>query len=386
MNALLSHPLDAVVIGAGQAGLAAAYALQQARLRFTVLEASAQVGGSWTHHYEQLRLFSPARFSSLPGLAFPGDPDAYPGRDDVSAYLRAYAEHFAFPLQTEMPVMRVCRNDAGFQVETAAGTSLTTRTVIAATGAFHRPFLPALPQQERFQGQILHSSTYRNVTPFQGQRVVVVGAGNSAVQIAVELAAVARVTLATRSPVRFAPQRLLGRDIHWWWWLTGFDRLSLDALPGRWLARAIANGGTQVLDTGRYQDALAADAPDQQPMFSRFTEQGVIWSDGRAEPLDAVIFATGYRPNLDYLADLGALTPDGQALHRQGLSTVVPGLSFVGLSNQRTYASASLRGVGPDAALVVAQLQRVLRQRAPEQAEERNSWRRCCAGLFGTSR
>jgi putative flavoprotein involved in K+ transport len=197
-----------------------------------------------------------------------------------------------------------------------------------------------------------------------GKRVIVVGAGNSAVQIAVELAKVARVTLATRQPVRFVPQRLLGCDIVCWLQWTG-----LDYLP--WLK----DQGVPVLDAGEYRKALTEKKPDQRPMFHAFTETGVLWSEGEQEAVDAVIFATGYRPHFPHLAGLGALQGNGQPLHRKGVSSAVPGLYFVGLSGQRSFRSATLRGVGPDAAYVVRALRRHLAEAHHFPAERRGL---CC--------
>jgi putative flavoprotein involved in K+ transport len=172
--------VDTLVIGAGQAGLAAGYQLQRAGRSFTILEAAAQPGGSWPHYYESLRLFSPARFSSLPGLPFPGNPDRYPARDEVIAYLRQYAEHFQLPIVTHARVAQIARDSEVFTVQTDDGRTFQARSLIAATGAFHRPYLPQLPGQDAFRGAVLHAFAYRDPVPFQGQHVVVVGAGNSA--------------------------------------------------------------------------------------------------------------------------------------------------------------------------------------------------------------
>jgi len=370
---------DTLVIGAGQAGLAAAYHLQRAGLRFTIVDGAQQPGGSWPHYYRSLRLFSPARFSSLPSLPFPGDGERYPSRDEVVAYLRSYAEHFAFPLALGSPVTTVTRDRDGFQVATASAHTYHARSLIAATGSFHRPYLPDVREQERFAGARVHSVTYQEPFAFAGQRVVVVGAGNSAVQIATELATVADVTLATRTPVQFVNQRPWGRDLHWWWWLLRLDTSAFESLPGTLFRRLIGNRGPVVLDTGLYCAALAANTPAQRPMFTHFTERGVVWADGTEEVVDAVIFATGYRPNLDYLAPLGALDADGRPRHHHGVSLTVPGLGFVGLSKQRTYASATVRGVGADAAVVVRALGRQLRQPA---AADTQRWRSiCCPSL-----
>ncbi len=352
--------VDTLVIGAGQAGLAAGYQLQRVGRSFTILDAAAQAGGSWPHHYNSLRLFSPARFSSLPGLPFPGDPEGYPARDEVIAYLRQYAEHFQLPIVGNVRVEQVVRHGELFTAQADDGRVFQARSLIAATGSFHRLYVPQIPGKDVFGGTILHSFAYRDPAPFQGQRVVVVGAGNSAVQIATELAQVARVTLATREPVRFVNQRPYGRDIHFWWWLTRFDTRPLDSAIGRWLNRLVDGKGPRVLDTGVYRAALASEKPNRRLMFAGFTNSGITWDDGNVEDVDTVIFATGYRPNLAYLAALGALDAKGQAPHQHGVSLTVPGLYFVGLSNQRTFASATLRGVGPDAAMVVRHLTRHL--------------------------
>ena len=353
---------DTIVVGAGQAGLAAGYYLQRVGLRFTLLEAGTAPVGSWPHYYESLKLFSPARYSALPGLPFPGHPDHYPARDEVIAYLEGYAAHFRLPVRTNAQVVTVHRTETGFRVLLVDGTTLETRTLIAATGSFHRPSLPLIPGQERFRGQRLHSSAYCNPDIYHGQRLVVVGGGNSAVQIAVELARVALVTLATRAVVTFTPQRILGRDIHFWTRLLGWERVPLGG-------RLRLQEFNPVLDTGIYRHALATGLLDRRPMFTGFSPEGVIWPDGERERVDTVIFATGYRPNLNYLAVLDAVDGAGRARHRAGVSLTTPGLAYVGLPAQRTFASATLRGVGADAAYVVAHLRRYLGSRSPSRVD-----------------
>lgn len=340
---------DCIVIGGGQAGLAASYHLQQEQLQFLLLEASIKPTGSWSHYYDSLTLFSPARYSSLPGFPFPGDPHRYPTRDEVVAYLLEYASRFRFPISTNTIVMDVRKEKGVFFISTASGETFQTKNVIAATGGFSRPFIPQLPGIEDFQGTTLHSKDYKNPLPFQKQRIVVVGAGNSAVQIAVELAAYADVTIATRSPILFKPQILLGKDIHFWVTVLGIDQSSF----GKWLLESKPEG---VLDTGKYQNAIKNQKPTQRAMFTHFTEEGVVWSDGTHEKVDTVIFATGYRPNVNYLSSLHALNEDGSLMHQNGVSTAVSGLYYVGLSWQRSLASATLRGVGRDARYVIKHL------------------------------
>lgn len=351
----MTTPFDTVVVGAGQAGLAAGYHLKRAGRSFILLEASAQVGGSWRHFYDSLRLFTPARYSSLPGAPFPGEPERFPTCSEVTEYLVSYARRFELPVVTETPVERVERTAMGFRLRTTSGGAYVARTIVAATGYFGGACMPQLPGQRGFGGLILHASEYRNPGRFRGQRVVVVGAGSSAVQIAVELARGARVTLASRRRVRFLPLRVLGRSAIFWTRVSGVEWLPLRERP-------------LVYDDGEHRAALAAGRPDRRPMFLRFTSEGIMWRDGRAEAVDTVLFATGYRQHLAYLADLGALDGHGQARQRWGVSTTTPGLYYLGLQAQRTLASPTLRGVGRDAAYVVRRIGRYLEERASAPA------------------
>jgi putative flavoprotein involved in K+ transport len=336
--------IDAVVIGGGQAGLAAAYALRNAGRTPVVLEAGAEPTGSWPSYYDSLALFSPARFSSLPGMAFPGDPDRYPHRDEVIDYLRRYAKNLDADIRTGHRVQAVRRDNEQFRVEVHGETMLTAPLVIAASGAFGHPHRPGLPGLDSFTGAVLHSADYREPRPFAGQRVVVVGAANTAVQVGVELAEHATVTLATRAPVKFAPQRPLGRDIHFWSTVSGFDHLPIGHL--------IRNPPHMpVIDHGRYRRAVQAGRPDQRRTFTAIDGTQLTWPDGTREHVDTIILATGYRPALSYL------DPAARS-HSRGLSTVHPGLGFVGMEWQRSFASATLRGVGRDARHVVRRLLR----------------------------
>ena len=350
--------IDVAVIGGGQSGLAIAHALLWRGLRPVVLEASGRAAGSWPRYYDSLTLFSPARYSSLPGMPFPGaDRDRYPHRDEVVAYLTAYADRSDAEIRTGCRVSAVRRTGAGFEVELEGGDRLSARAVVAASGTFGCPHRPALPGLEEFTGQVLHAADYRSPAPFTGRRVVVVGAGNSAVQIAVELAETARVTLATRGPVKFVAQRVLGRDLHFWLTRTGLDTAPL----GRFLSRPPAQ---PVLDDGRYRAALAAGQPELRPLFTGAGGTKLVWPDGQREEVDAIVLATGYRPDLPYLACLdGALDAEGDPRHREGLATNVPGLAFVGLEWQRSLSSNSLRGVGRDAERIAWRLAAPLARR-----------------------
>lgn len=344
--------VDIAIVGAGQAGLAAAHATRRAGLRPVVLEASDSAGGSWPHYYDSLRLFTPARFCALPGRPFPGDGDRYPVRDEVADYLSNYAKALDVDLRYGHRVTAATpEREGGFTVAADTGTELRAARVIAASGAFGRPHRPALPGLDGFTGRVLHSAEYRAPDDFAGQRIIVVGGKNSAVQIAVELARVATVTLASLRPLQWIKPVLLGRDIHWWFVRSGID-------SSRLAGRALRRIGEAVNDGGGYSAAFAEGLLDRRPMFARLDGDTAEWSDGAREHVDTVLLATGYRPELGYLHGTGALDLSGTPLHREGVSTAVPGLGYVGLEFQRAFRSATLRGVGPDAWHVVGRLLR----------------------------
>ena len=341
--------VEVIIIGAGQSGLAAVRALQDHGICPVVLEAGSEPVGSWPRYYDSLALFSPAGYSGMPGLGFPGDPGRYPHRDEVVSYLRRYAAGLGADIRTSTPVTAVeAHGQAGFLVHTGTGQTLRAAGVVAATGSFGNPFVPALPGQDRFTGRVQHVASYRNPDHYAGERVIVVGAGNSAIQVGYELAQVATVTLATRHPVTFHPQRHGGHDLHYWLKTTGFD-----LLPPEWLRHYL--GGRWVVDTGKYQHALQAGQLDRRPVFTAFDRDHIIWPDGTREKADTVLFATGYRPDLDYLSSLGTLE-NGMPRHVGGISTTHPGLAYVGLEFQRSFSSNTLRGVHRDAGHVAAPL------------------------------
>lgn len=340
-----------LIIGGGQAGLATAWYLAQRQIDFMILEASDRPGGAWRNYYDSLELFSPAGYSALPGLPFPGPQGHYPHRDEVVAYLDQYARKFQMPVRTGEKVLSVLHADGLFEVVTASGQSFRARTLVAASGAFGKPHIPSIEGQEQFRGRILHSSEYMNPGGFHDSRIIVVGGANSAVQIATELSGVARVELATLEPIRFFPQRILGLDFHFWVKWTGLEKT-------RWLN----DQSTPVLDSGKHRHTIKSGRVRCREMFNRITEKGVVWPDGTEEQVDVLLFATGFRPNVTYLRELGAIRADNPLLQLNGVSQDIPGLYFVGFPRQRNFASATLRGVGKDAAHIMPHVLAQLRK------------------------
>jgi cation diffusion facilitator CzcD-associated flavoprotein CzcO len=174
----------ALVIGAGPAGLATSAALARAGVSHRVIERGSAVGHTWENLYDSLTLHTAKRFSALPGLPFPTSTPTFPTRRDFLDYLARYADTFRVPLETRADVTAVARAADGWIVRTAAGAQMRARALVIATGIVANPYEPAIPDRDRFRGRVLHSASYRRPDAFVGQRVLVVGAGNSAGEIA----------------------------------------------------------------------------------------------------------------------------------------------------------------------------------------------------------
>lgn len=259
----MTSVLDVVVIGGGQSGLAATRALQARGINPVVLEAGPEPVGSWPRYYDSLTLFSPVRYSSMPGLNFPGHPDHYPHRDEVVGYLRRYAAGLNAHIRTGTPVTEVeAHGQDGFLVHTGAGEAVRARGVVAATGSFGHPYVPDLPGQGGFTGRMLHVVSYRNPHEHAGERVVVVGAGNSAIQVGYELSQVATVSLATCHPVIFVPQCRGGKAF-----TTGFRRPALTCSRRSGCAiTSVAARSMTPASTSTPWNRRARPAPDVHPV------------------------------------------------------------------------------------------------------------------------
>ncbi|MGC9671178.1 flavin-containing monooxygenase [Planosporangium sp. 12N6] len=339
--------LDVLVVGGGQAGLALGYHLRRAGRRFAIVDAHPRVGDAWRRRWDSLTLFTPRRYDALPGRPFPGDPDGHPGKDEVADYLEGYARHFDLPVHLNCRVTAVRpRTPAGFTVETSTGTFTATAVVVAA-GPFRTPRVPDFGGRLAPEVVQLHSSDYRRPGQLPGGEVLVVGAGNTGVQIAGELADHGRrVSLSAGTLGRAFPQRWLGRDIFWWFDRLGTMRLSGDSRIGRRLKEQNTIIGTdlgRLLErVRRVERAVGADGRD------------VVLADGSRHRPDAVVWATGFRPHYPWL-DVPVLDDRGAPVHREGL-TDWPGLYFLGLPWQRSRGSAVLGWVGRDAAVLADRL------------------------------
>ncbi|MCN9242551.1 ArsO family NAD(P)H-dependent flavin-containing monooxygenase [Streptomyces sp. RY43-2] len=350
----MTRAADVVVIGGGQAGLAAGYHLRRQNLDFVVLDAQSTPGGAWQHTWDSLHLFSPAAFSSLPGWIMPAQPrQEYPDARHLVEYLADYEQRYDLPVQRPVHARAVRRDSGRLLVETDAG-DWSARAVISATGTWWRPFLPAVPGREMFAGRQLHTTGYRRPSDFTGQRVVVVGGGNSGAQIAADLAlGGVDLTWVTQRPPRFLADDIDGRAL-------------FDAATAR--RRALDEGRTDTGGVASLGDIVAAppvrEARDSgllkaQPMFERLVADGIRWSDGTSAPADTVVWCTGFRPALSHLAPLGLRGTRGQIATDGTRAVGEPRLHLLGYGDWTGPASATLIGVGRparDAARAIAQL------------------------------
>ena len=335
---------EVAVIGGGQAGLAMGYFLAREGRHFTILEASDSIGSAWRSRWDSLVLFTQRRYDSLPDLPFPGDPDGYPGRDEVVDYLENYASTFELPVQLNSTVQSVAPADGGFGFILDVGArTLETDQVVVATGPFQVPNVPAFAAQLTSDVVQMHSTGYRRPSDVPEGTVVVVGGGNTGFQIAKELSTTHSVHLAIGSRQTPLPQRVFGRDLFWWLTRTGLIKKTMESRIGRRAKERDTLIGSSTRDVKRHGVQV-------KPRVVGVSGGAVTFEDGSELNVDAVIWATGYRSEYGWI-DLPIFGQSGGVLHRRGV-TDVPGLFFLGLTWQHTRGSALLGWVKDDAEFI----------------------------------
>jgi putative flavoprotein involved in K+ transport len=362
-----AQPADSevVVIGAGQAGLAMGYYLAGQGRRFTILERDDSIAPAWRERWDSLTLFTPRRYSSLPGLPFPGEPDGYPTRDEVIAYLERYAETFELPIELNSSVRRLSQ-EGGRLVLELDGRTITADQVVVATGPFQTPSIPKLAEELDPGVRQAHSTGYRRPSDVPEGTVLVVGGGNTGFQIAKELSSTHKVILSVGSRQTPLPQRPAGRDLFWWLTKTHILSTTVESRLGSRL---------------QHRDTLIGSSPRElkrrygvelKPRAIRASGRTVAFEDGSEVEADAVIWATGYRPEYSWI-DLPIVDSSGRLRHRRGL-TDVPGLYFLGLTWQLTRGSALIGWVKDDAEFIaerIAAVQEAKAQAGPDPSPTR---------------
>lgn len=334
-------PLDVVVVGAGQAGLAMGRELERRGLDHLILDGAKAVGDSWRARWRSLRLFTPAAYSSLRGVPFPAAPDHHPTKDEVADYLAAYARAFSMPIGLDEPVRTVRAERSGGFVVVTDYAAYRTRQVVVATGGFQRPLIPAIAATLGARVTQLHSADYRDPSGIAPGPVVVVGGGASGVQIARELAATHDVTLAVGARAARAPERILGRSIFHWLEAAGAMRAPATTWIGRRMRRREVLIGDDPARIARRHGVRLVDR------IVRAEGDALRSRDGALSPARTVIWCTGFRPDHPWL-DVPVLDGEGRPQHRRGI-TRVPGMHFLGLPWQHSRGSALLGWVADDA-------------------------------------
>lgn len=342
---------DAIIVGAGPAGLAVAACLKQAGIPNVILDQADQVGASWHRHYQRLHLHTAKAYSALPFLPFPADTPRYPSRLQVIEYLQAYARRFELQPRFGQQVLAAHHVGEGWEVRTH-DTRYQTPNLVIAAGYNREPFVPEWPGQSLFRGAMLHSSRYRSGETFKGQSVLVVGFGNSGGEIAIDLHEQgASVGLSVRGPVNVIPRELFGIPVlaigiaqrklapRWADALNApllravigdLSRYGLRQLPRGPLAQIQHDARIPLIDVGTIE-LIKQGKIIVYPGIEKFTASGVVFSDGRQADFDAVVLATGYRPRVDaFLQEApGACDEAGTPL-RGGEVAPLPGLYFCG--------------------------------------------------------
>jgi putative flavoprotein involved in K+ transport len=340
---------EVIVVGGGQAGLAIGYFLARQGRRFTILEAADAPAAAWRARWESLVLFTPVRYDSLPGLAFPGHPDAYPRRDDVVAYLDAYARHFELPVELDRRVRCIRRVDDGYLVGLDDRTCEADQVVIA-TGPFQVPRVPALGERLDADVVQLHSSAYRRPQDLPPGPVLVVGAGNTGFQIAQELAESCEVHLSVGSRQTPLPQRILGRDLFRYLEATGLMAKTTASRIGRRMQHRDTLIGSSPRGARRHGVRLRGRTVDA-------SGAQVSFSDGTRLTVSTVVWATGFGLDHSWI-DAPVFDENGGLVHQRGV-TSSPGLYFLGMPWQHTRGSSLLGWVKDDAEYLAHQIEAV---------------------------
>ncbi|MDQ1716576.1 MAG: putative flavoprotein involved in transport [Pseudonocardiales bacterium] len=340
-----------IVIGAGQAGLSAGFHLAKRGQEFVILDAADRIGGSWLNRWDSMKLFTPATHDGLPGLPFPGGY-GFPTREEMTAYLASYAERFALPVRTGVHVDGLFREGEGFRV-TAGSTAYDAQNVVLATGVHRRPRIPDFADQLAKDIVQLHSCDYRNPAQLRPGTVLLVGAGNSAADIGLELAPAHRTLMSGRHPghlpidINSRQARMLFPFI----WFTWTHVLTEKTRPGRKLQAQIRQGHGDMLirvkpqqidDAGIERTPRIAGVENGRPQ----TEDGVVLDVAN------VIWCTGFVPDFGWI-DLPGLDSSGHLSTYRGRVTGQPGLYMLGQEFQYMFNSHTVGGVGRDAAFVV---------------------------------
>jgi putative flavoprotein involved in K+ transport len=350
---MTEREIGTVVIGGSQAGLAVGYHLRQRGLPFVILDENDRIGDAWRKRWDSLRLFTPGRYDGLPGMPFPGSPFSYPTKDQTADYLEAYARKFDLPVRTGVKVDRLSKVGDRFEVISSEYT-VFAENVVVATGAYNNPRVPPFARELDESIVQLHSKEYRNPSQIQEGGVLVVGAGNSGAEIAIELAPHHQIWLSGRDtgqePTRSngsLPDHLFAPIM--WFMAT---RLTVKTPVGRKLRDHFLDPPRGIpLGRVRRKDFPAAGI-ERVPRMTGVRNRYPVLEDGRVLNVSNVIWCTGFTPNYEWI-DVSLPAHNGVPVHDRGIVESCAGLYLMGLLFLYSLSSALLGGVGRDAAHIV---------------------------------
>jgi putative flavoprotein involved in K+ transport len=344
--------LGTVVIGGSQAGLAVGYYLKRRQLPFVILDENGRIGDAWRKRWDSLRLFTPGRYDGLPGMPFPGSPGAYPTKDETADYLEAYARAFELPVRTGVRVDRLAKSGDGFEVRCGQHT-LFAENVVVATGASNNPRVPSFARELDQCIAQLHSKEYRNRSQIQEGGVLVVGAGNSGAEIAMELAPHHQTWLSGpdtgQEPAR-AGSRLDHLLTPMMWFVA--TRLTVKTALGRKLRDHFLDPPRGIPLARVRQKDFGPAGIKRVPRMTGVKKGYPLVEDGTVLTVSNVIWCTGFRPDYHWI-DLSLATHNGLPIHDRGIVESCPGLYFIGLLFLYSLSSALVGGVGRDAEHIV---------------------------------
>lgn len=344
---------DTIVIGGGQAGLAAGYYLRQLEKDFIILDENARTGESWRKRWDSLHLFTPSQNDYLPGMKFPKPDFYFPTKDEAADFLEGYSKHFNLPVRYRVCVDGLQRLGGGYRLS-AGENFFHTRKVIVATGSFHIPNLPSIARNLDHGVLQIHSVDYHNPGDVPAQNVVVVGAGNSGAEIALELAQTGRKVWLSGRDVGTIPADKLGKILGgrpYWWFLRRV--MTIKTPLGRRMKANVLTHGNPLIRTRR--EEVAEAGVEFAPRLTGALDGRPQLEDGRMLPVDGIVWATGFRPDYQWI-NLPIFDESGRPRHERGVVPDAPGLFFLGLHFQTGLTSSLLGGVGEDAKYIVSQI------------------------------
>ncbi|USY33372.1 flavin-containing monooxygenase [Bacillus velezensis] len=340
---------DAIVIGAGQAGISVGYYLKKSKQKFIILDKGHEVGESWNNRYDSLVLFTSRMYSSLPGMQLEGDKHGLPSKNEIAAYLKKYVERFEIPIQLRTEVISVQKLNNYFLIKTNR-EEYQTKNLVMAAGPFHTPNIPSISRDVADHIHQLHSSQYKHSKQLAPGNELVVGGGNSGAQIAVELSKERVTYLACSNKPAYFPLWIGKRSIFWW-----FDKLGvLHASHTSILGKFIQKKGDPIFGY-ELKHAIRQKKIILKQRVIAGKQNEIIFKDSSSLEVNNIIWATGFKNPLCWMKIEGVLDKEGRIIHHRGVSAA-EGLYFIGLPWQHRRGSALLQGVGNDAEYIVKQM------------------------------